>query len=319
MNKIEEVLHDSTRTIMIAGHVRPDGDCVGAVMGLFHYLNDNYPNLYVVPFLEEPINNLRFLTDPYPVRHDSGEGEEFDLAISLDAASLERLGAGNEAFRAAKDTVVIDHHGTNTRFGNTNEVVPGASSTCEVLTRMMDPALISKAAAAALFTGIVCDTGVFRFDSTTPETLWSAGLLIGKTIPFSWIIQHTNTDRDYEELKISSAIIEKSVFIQEEHFAYAVAPLELQEEYGVFGKDLGNVVQDLNTINGTDAVLFLYKIDDFWKGSLRSKGPVDVAKIAAQFGGGGHQRAAGFDTKEEPEVIIEKVRAMMKEQRRDEA
>ena len=319
MKKIEEVLSKSPKTVMLLGHVRPDGDCVGAVMGLYHYLNDNYPDLYVVPFLEEPINSLRFLTDPQPVRYDSGAGEQFDLAISLDAASFDRLGAGKDAFAAAKDTVVIDHHETNTCFGNTNYIVSNASSTCEVLTRLMNPEIISKASAAALFTGIVCDTGVFRFDSTTPETLWSAGMLIGKTIPFSWIIQHTNTDRDYEELKVSSAIIEKSVFLPEEHFAYAIAPLELQEEYGVFAKDLGNVVQDLNTISGAEAVLFLYRIDDYWKASMRSKGNVDVAKIAALFGGGGHKRASGFDTKEEPEVIIEKVRALVNEQRKTEA
>ena len=315
MKKIEEIFASDPKSIMIAGHVRPDGDCVGAVMGLYHYLNDNYPSLYVVPFLEEPINNLRFLTDPYPVRYDSGEGESFDLAISLDAASFERLGAGKEAFAGAKDTIVIDHHETNTCFGNVNEIAPDASSTSEVLTRFMDHALISKSSAAALFTGIVCDTGVFRFDTTTPETLWSAGMLIGKTIPFSWIIEHTNTDRDYEELRIASAIIEKSVFLKEEHFAYAIAPLELQEEYGVYSKDLGNVVQDLNSIGGADAVLFLYRIDDYWKASMRSKGDVDVAKIATKFGGGGHKRAAGFDIKEDPEVIIEKVRALVKEQR----
>ena len=318
MRTIEECLAHAPKRIMLCGHKHPDGDCVGAVMGLYHYLNEN-SSCTVVPYLETPIESLQFLTEGFPFRSDDGNGEQFDLAIALDASDIERITAGLAAFQQAVEKIVIDHHETNTLFGDRNHVVPDASSTCEVLTALMQEEKIGTDAAAALFTGIVCDSGVFRYDSTTPETLRTAARLIGKGIPFSWIIEHTNVERKYDELKIASAIIHDSVFLPEERFAYAVADRDIQEKYGVFSKDLGNVVTDLNSIADTDAVLFIYWNGERYKGSLRSKSAIDVAAIAASLGGGGHIRAAGFDSDLAPEEIVravlEKIRAQREERK----
>ena len=313
MERIEELLKNSPKRIMLCGHTKPDGDCVGAVMGLYHYLKQ-VTDACIVPYLEDPIESLQFLVEGFPFRTDAGETEAYDLAISLDASSGTRIGAGKEAFFRAKENAVIDHHGTNPGFGGRNHIIADASSTCEVLTELMTDERIGKEAAQALFTGIICDTGVFRYDCTTEETLITAARLIKKGIPFSWIIEHTNTERRYEELRISSAIIESSVYLPEERFAYAVADKALQERYGVYAKDLGAVVSDLNTIADTDAVLFIYWNDTRWKGSLRAKGKVDVSRIAAQFGGGGHVKAAGFDCELSPEEIVKEVRRLLKEQ-----
>ena len=316
MRTIEECLSHAPKKIMLCGHRHPDGDCVGAVMGLYHYLSEN-SSCTVVPYLEDPIESLQFLTEGFPFRMDDGDGEQFDLAIALDASDLTRITAGLAAFQHAAEKIVIDHHGTNAGFGDRNHIVPEASSTCEVLTGLMQEEKIGKAAAAALFTGIVCDSGVFRYDSTTPETLRTAARLIGKGIPFSWIIEHTNVERKYDELKIASAIIHESVFLLEERFAYAVADQDIQEKYGIFARDLGNVVTDLNTIADTDAVLFVYWNGERYKGSLRSKSDIDVAAIAAAFGGGGHIRAAGFDSDQKPAEIVQAVLEKIREQRKE--
>lgn len=315
MKKISDFIPAGTKTVSIVGHVRPDGDCVGSVMGFYHYLRDNYPGVEADVYLSDVSGDISFMTAGETVLETADPAKRYDLAVSLDASDLSRIGAGKETFLSAAHTVCIDHHGTNPAFADENYIVAEASSCSEVLYTLLDPDGVGLATATCLYTGIIHDSGVFRYDSTSPATLRIAADLIEKGVPFSSIILHSVTERDFDELMITMSILKSSVFMREEQFLFAEAPLTLQHAFGLTSTDLGAVVSDLNTVRGAEVILFVYQMaDGSWKGSLRSKERVDVSAIAVRYGGGGHIRAAGFSVADgQKNAVFEDVRQMVKE------
>ncbi len=302
MNNILDCITGGIRNVGIVGHVNPDGDCAGSVAACYHYLRDNVPSLHIVPFLQELPYGIRFLEEDLPIRRDAGEGEKFDLMISLDAASVERIGAGKAAFLSCENTVCIDHHATCPGFGKENLVLPGASSACEVLYGLLTRDRIGYSCAVSLYTGIIHDTGALRFDNVSPKTVLIVSDLIAKGIPFTRIIEESFTEKALVEMKITGEIIKNSVLDEDRHFLYGVCPLEMQQRYGLTPVELGGVVAEMNEVREARVVLFMYQFEDgSWKGSLRSKSDVDVSAIAVRYGGGGHVRAAGFSFQGDPE------------------
>ena len=207
--------------------------------------------------------------------------------------------------------------GKKLSFAGINHIEPRTSSVSEILVKLLDADKIDTECAAAFYTGIVHDTGVFRYDSVTGDTLRTAAVLVDKGIPFSEIIEHSISNLSYREMLIASEVILGSHFYEEEKLLTGFAPLSLQQKIGISPLEFGSVVTELNQMDRAETVLFLYETEPgVYKGSLRSKGPVSVSGIAALFGGGGHERAAGFSLAEPPEVIIEKVRAAVSEARK---
>ena len=159
------------KTVLILGHVHPDGDCIGSCLGLYNYLKEVYPHLELTLCLEEPPQKFSYLQNFDQIRTEFVCGKVLDLCICLDCSSEDRLGEGGEFLAMAKDSLCIDHHVTNTGYAGENVVEAGASSTAEVLYGQLSDDLIDKELAECLYTGIVHDTGVFLFSSTTAKTM----------------------------------------------------------------------------------------------------------------------------------------------------
>ena len=316
MNNLSELLNPKIRRIAIAGHMNPDGDCAGSILALYSYLTENFDGLEVVPFMDLPLSSeIAYLPGDEPLRSDPGEGEQFDLMFVLDAATPDRLNAGKEAYRHASYKIVIDHHGTNPAYGDENYIDAGASSACEVLMRYMDIEKISQRTALCLYSGIIFDTNVFRYDCTGPETLRCAALLLEKGIPFAEIIRTSLTEMPWKVARITAAVTERSVLKEEDKFLFAICDQELLLENGVTTKEIGGVVSELNKTKEAETTLLLYQFEDgTWKASMRSKSLVDVSRIAAYFDGGGHIRAAGFSFAGDPEKMAEKILKKVREQ-----
>ena len=315
MKTLESLIGDAKR-IALVGHTNPDGDCLGSLSAVWRYLKDNAPEKEVTVYAGAVPAYLGFLFSDVPYETGDGEGRNYDLAVSLDASSETRIGAGLQAFKEAPRTLVIDHHETNPGFGGVNHIEPKTSSTAEVLTVLMDPAKISRSTAEKLYTGIIQDTGVFRYSCTSVRTLQTAGMLLEKGIDFAKIVETSVIDQPYREMRIRSRVVEDSRLFPEEKFIYGIAPLTLQKEYGVTSPELGTVVVELNAVKEANVALFLYQHEDgTWKGSLRAKCDVNLAMIAAEFGGGGHARAAGFSFEKDPERTAEEVRRILRERR----
>lgn len=293
LKNLESVL-EGAATVAIAGHVRPDGDCIGSCMGTYLYLTQNYPKLTVDVYLEEVPDTFSYITDVETVKKEWTMGTEYDLLLLLDVSSTDRIGLAGEALHTAGKTVCIDHHVTNPGLAKINHVVPDASSTCEVVYELMKPEGISKAAAEALYTGIVHDTGVFQYSSTSKRTMQVAGELMDKGIDFTSIIKDSFYTKTYIQNQIMGRTIMESIMLMNGKCIAGYIRQKDMKFYGVTPKDLDGIVNQLQNTRGVEVAIFLYQTGvQEYKVSMRSNNDVNVAAIAAHFGGGGHVKAAG--------------------------
>lgn len=281
--------------IAIGGHIRPDGDCVGACMGLYGYLSDHYPGCRVVVCLEELPEAFSYLN-----REDAFAEpmESCDLFISLDCGAVDRLGDSEQVFRRAKRTLNIDHHISNEEFADVNYVEPKASSTCEVLCELLEMDKIGSFSAQAFYTGIIHDTGVFKHSNTSRRTMEYAGCLMEKGIPFGKILDESFYFKTYKQLQIMGRCLLESVRVMDGRCIFSVVTRRVLEFYNARPSDLSGVIDELRTTEGVEVAILLTEKDTVeYKVSMRSNSIVDVNKIAVFFGGGGHIRAAGCEIK----------------------
>lgn len=208
MNNILSCL-EGVRTVIIAGHTRPDGDCVGACMGLWHYLRDNYPEIEADVRLEPVPESYKVIAGVEQIIGSYEDDKVYDLFIALDASDKGRLAGAQKYFDTAKHRICIDHHISNQGYADENMIVPDASSTCEVLTGLMAMEAISYDAAVALYIGIICDTGVFKYSNTSRHTMNMAGCLMEKGIPYSDLIDDVFYRKSYKQNKILGYALEK--------------------------------------------------------------------------------------------------------------
>lgn len=292
-NKLAELLEGKT-SVAIGGHVRPDGDCVGACMGLYQYLRDNYRDVETDVYLEEIPSHFSFVEGTGDIRHQVQPGKTYDLFICLDCGDAERLGFSRPLFESAGQTFCVDHHISNQAFADENYIVPDASSTSELVFRLLDCGRITRGIAEALYIGIVHDTGVFQYSCAGPETFRIAADLLEKGVDAPSIIERTYYEKSYAQNQIlGRALLESIVFMHGQCIFTSVSQAVMRF-YGVTPKELDGIVSQLRITKGVEVAIFLYEQEpNVYKVSLRSKEKVDVSRVAAYFGGGGHMKAAG--------------------------
>lgn len=303
--KIEQIL-EGAASLAIAGHVHPDGDCVGSCMGLYLYLKKNMPGLAVDIYLEEPQDVFSYIQDIDRAQTVCDPEKSYDVFLTLDASSVERIGVAGCCREKAGKTVCIDHHFTNPGIGMVNVIDADAGSSCEVLYGLLDDEKIDRAIAEALYTGMIHDTGVFQYANTRPQTMRIAAALMEKGINFSRIIEHSFYEKTYGQERILGRVLEKSGLYLNDRIIVGAARKEDLEEFDVTAKDMDGIVSQLRLTRGVQAAVFLYPAsEDSYKVSLRAKGDVDVSAVAGVFGGGGHIRAAGCTIKGTAEEVTE--------------
>lgn len=292
MTVLEQML-EQTGSVVILGHVRPDGDCLGSTLGLYHYIQTNYPAIRAAVYLEESSPKFGYLAGYDAILHETDE-ERYELCICLDCGDEERLGSFGVFLANASKSLCLDHHITNTRFCEVNLVSENASSTCEVLFEQLDEEKIDKASAECLYTGLIHDTGVFKYSCTSARTMEIAGKLMAKGIDFGSIIDNSFYKKTYVQNQIlGRALLESITFLDGKCIFSALRQSEM-EFYGVNGKDMDGIIDQLRLTEGVEVAIFMYQTGpQEFKVSLRSQNAVDVSRIASYFGGGGHVRAAG--------------------------
>ena len=291
---LNKILNDAV-TIAIGGHIRPDGDCGGSCMGLYHYIRDNYSDKKVDVYLEEMPDKFYFLKATEFIRHEIPKDEVYDLFISLDCGDKERLGFSAPLFDQAKRTYCIDHHVSNTGFAEDDYTVPDASSTCELVYQLMEEEKISLETAEALYLGIVHDTGVFQYTCATPSTFRMAANLLEKGVDGARLIQDTYYEKTYAQNQILGRTLLESILFMDKTCIASYVTKKTMDFYGVRVKDLDGIVSQLRVTKDVEVAIFMYELEtNVFKVSLRSKERVDVSKVAKYFGGGGHKKAAGL-------------------------
>lgn len=281
------------KRIGISGHVRPDGDCVGSCLGLWQYLKNNLPKASVQVYLETPPDIFRDIKGFEEINSEFPEEEAFDVFFALDCGA-ERLGGAEKYFMAAKKTINIDHHVSNSGTGQINHIRPDVGSVCEVLFDLMEQDKLDKDIAMAIYIGMIHDTGVFQYSNTTPATLEKAAKLISYGFDFPTLIQETFYQKTYVQTQIMGRALMESVRFMDGRCIVSFIDRKTMSFYDVTPKDLDGIVNQLRNIKGVSCAIFMYQTDTLeYKISMRSDESVDVAKVAAYFGGGGHARAAG--------------------------
>ena len=303
-----------SHAIGIAGHVRPDGDCVGSTLSVYNYIKNEYPDKEVKLFLDPIPNIFKFLKNSEQIISNYDNEYVFDLFICLDCGDLGRLGMAAKYFSNAKTTMCIDHHVSNQVFADYNYIFPDASSTCELVYDLIGEESVSKEIAECLYTGMVHDTGVFQYSCTSAKTMNIAGRLMEKDIDYPKIVDDTFYTKTFNQNKILGQALLKSELYLEGACIVSVITRADMRRFDVLPKHLDGIVNQLRITKGVKVALFMYENEDgTFKGSLRVNGATDVAKIAACFGGGGHVKAAGFSIDGPIETALEKVLAVIKE------
>ena len=280
---------DAAEVITLVAHIRPDGDAVGSVIGLAEALR-NDQKIVDIAFEETLPERFRILKEENKGKRASSKD---GIIIALDCADLNRL---PKAFAEKKIDINIDHHATNTNFGSLNYVKPEAASTAEIITDLLYEwkLEIPAPSANALLMGIITDTIGFRTQNTTPHTLRTAALLIERGAKLTHIYQQSLIDVTWEASLLWGMALSK--LQKEGKIIYTVITCEDRKKSGFTGRDDADLTNFLSSIQEAEiSILFNQQSETSVKVSWRSRSNVNVANIAAQFGGGGHPAAAGAE------------------------
>lgn len=287
---------DEVKTVCLTGHIRPDGDSVGSTLGLYGYLKKNFPEIEADVCLEPPSEKMNFIPNIDVVRTDYPDHEPYDLMICLDASNLERIGKAVKYFNQAKRTINIDHHISNTNFADENFVEGQSSSACEVLYGFLDPDKLDLDIAIALYTGIIYDTGIFKYRLTSPQTMRIAADLMAYGIPTDDVIDETFNNKTYAENRIFGYSVMKSTLACDGKVIYSTLTKQEMDDFHATTRDLEGIVPQLRMTRGVVVAVFAYETPAGGiKVSLRSNDTFNVNELATLFGGGGHVRASGLN------------------------
>ena len=314
MNILKEV--KGAKTIGISGHIRPDGDCIGSTMGLYLYLLKACPEADIQVFIEKPADIFGCISRVDEIHTDfETDVDTFDVFIVLDASG-DRIGDARKYFDGAVKKINIDHHISNKGCGDVNYIVPDASSACELVYDVIeDKSLVDVEIAKALYIGMVHDTGVFQYSNTSPKTLRTAAELISFGFDFSKLIDETFYEKTYVQNQILGRALLESIMFMDGRCIVSMVDKKTMNFYHVVPHDLDGIVNQLRYTKGVDCAIFMYQLDTLeYKVSLRSNGGVDVAKVAAYFGGGGHIKAAGVTMKGTFHDIVNNLSTQIAEQ-----
>lgn len=302
MNKLLDLI-ENAKNIAITGHVSPDGDCTGSTLALYNYITENFEGKQVRVCLEKPSKKFSYMNGFELISEDPFL--EADLLVSLDASDRERLGIRGVMLDTAKESICIDHHVTNTNFAKFNIVEDFRSSTCELLYTLLDYDKISVNTAVCLYTGIVHDSGVFKYQSTTRQTMEIAGALIDKGFDFTKIIDDTYFKKDFNATRLLGLVLTNAELIFDGKCCYGLLDYDTWTGYIDDKKKMDGIIDNLRNIDGVEIALFMYETaKDEHKVSLRSIN-ADVSAIAKELGGGGHMRAAGATVYGKADELLE--------------
>ena len=310
MSTLDKILEEINKaeSIVILTHEHPDGDAVGTSLALYNALKIcGKDNLDLI--IPECPNTFMFLPNASDIKKESCI-ENYDLAITIDCANFKMLNGWSKYFENANTTVVIDHHGTNTMYGDYNFVNPDAPACAEVMIVALNHfnMEINKDIGTCLLAGIITDTGGFKYQGVTAETFEFVAKLLNKGVNVSDTyrkVLQVKTKSAFELSRIASNRLE---FLEDGKIAYTYLTLEDYDKVNAVYGDHEGIVDMGRDVEGVEVSIFIREVrGKGLKVSLRSNEKVNVDEIALLFGGGGHLKAAGFPINGDLEVVKEKI------------
>ena len=289
MSKVFEKIKNS-KSILILTHENPDGDAIGSSMAMYHILSEMGKDVSVV--IPEYPETFLFLDDIDIIKRESTE--EYDLAIVVDCASKKRIGQNNGEFDNCKDSLIIDHHTSNTRYANLDLIEGSTSSCCQVIYYLLkkDMINISKKTARALATGMLTDSAGFRNCDVDQNTFLMAADLVGMGVDMQKIYHLVLSKKTMAQYMLMKMTLDRMEMYADGKIAFSYISKEDMENVGAKKGDHEGLVDIGRNIDGVEVSIFMRE-DNGYNFSFRSNGKVNVNEIAKKFDGGGHVMAAG--------------------------
>lgn len=284
----------NSKNIGIASHVSPDGDNIGSILALGNALEKINKKIFILKTDDIPKDFL-FLPGISKII-DYEDNMEIDLFITLDTSDEDRLGKNRILLDKIENVVNIDHHISNTNFGDINIVNSNAAATGELVYELIKKIgiIIDKDIASCIYTSISSDTGSFMYDNTTSETHEIAAELIKTGIDKSNININLYQSRSIEKTKLFIKILETLKFHYDNQVGIIKVTQEMLNNSNAKMEDTEGIISFIREISSIEVAILLKEIEEEEiKVSMRSKRYADVAEICANFNGGGHIRAAG--------------------------
>lgn len=295
LEKIEEY-----ETIIVSRHIRPDGDAIGSTKGLVKILRDTYPEKRIYLYNEDFSDYLAFLGGEDSIGEDKFDGA---LQIVLDTGTEDRI--SSKFYKKAKELIKIDHHIDDKPYGDISWVEDFRSSVCEMVAdfyfTFKDRLKMSPEAATYIYCGMVTDSGRFRYEGVTGDTMRLAGALLDCGVESEKLFANLYVD-DFETLKLKSYVYD-NVKITPNGVAYIYMDEEVQNKFSLTQEAASDVVSELSAIRG--CLIWIAFIDNKKKNSIRVRLRsrfLGVQELACRYHGGGHNMAAGATVYSEEEM-----------------
>lgn len=290
---------EGARDIVLACHQGPDGDALGSMLALQLALKKTGRDA-VASWGSEPFTVPRhyaFLPGLDGLSPPEKVAAAPELMVTFDCGSFERLGTLEPNARAAQTLVVVDHHVSNDSFGTVNLIDPEVAASAVVVYHLIKRMGIEldRDIASCLYTGILTDTGSFKYRNTTPEIHAIAGDLISYGIAHDEIARLVYDTHPVGYLKLLGVALDRAELVPEASMIWTwITDRDLQE-HGVGMEDTEALIDAIRTADVAEVACVLKELDPgTYKVSMRSKGSVNVGAVCESFGGGGHAFAAGF-------------------------
>ena len=309
-------LIDAHQAMLVISHKDADGDTLGSALAMCDILRAKGKT--VAMRVPPPVPEVYSFLPGFEVINQEEAGPP-GLILIMDSSNLDRLGDVLGQPAAGTPIVNIDHHVSNTRFGDVNLVVPEASSTAEVTYNLFRAwgVEISPAAATNLYCGILTDTGGFRHENTDYNALAISAELVALGADPADVAMRIYKNNKLTTIKLQALVMATVGFDCEDRLVHAFVSQALLEKSGALMEEADGMIDMLNSVDGLELALFFKEIEPnrLTKVSIRSRGQANANVLASKFGGGGHERAAGVEVEmplaEAMEVILEEARRMI--------
>lgn len=316
--KFEEVIKNS-KNILIISHVNPDGDTLGTMCALYSAILNQFKKKSQMLILSKIPKIYEFLPNIKEAKtlDEIDKSREYDLVVAVDVASIDRLIDSQIIFERAKYTINIDHHRTNDKYGDLAIVEPNASSSGEVLYKLLKELdwKLDFDIVSGLYTAILTDTGGFRFENTNAKVLRLAAELVDMGINPKEYYRKCYETKSKEIVIFQNYCVSKATFSEDNKIAYTVIYKKDMEKFGVGEDSTDGIAEALRSISTTEISFVVREVDSakICKISMRSK-TADISKVCSKFGGGGHKFAAGCTIKSSCDDAVKKLLAEIKKE-----
>jgi phosphoesterase RecJ-like protein len=316
---ILDMIKESHNVLMVS-HKDADGDTLGSALAMAGVVATMGKSVAVrVP---PPVPQLYSFLPGFELINQE-EGSPPDLVLVMDASNLDRLSDTLGELPETTRVVNIDHHVSNTMFGNVNLVVSGASSTAEVTFDLFKEwgVEISPAAASNLYCGVFTDTGGYRHENTTYKALAMGAELVSLGADAAGIAMRVYKNRKISSIKLSALVMATVGFDCDDRLVHGYVTQAMLDKAGAQLDEADGMIDMLNSVDGLELALFFKEMAPaVTKASIRSRGQANANALATQFGGGGHERAAGVEVdmplEQAMEVILAQARRMISDSQR---